>query len=325
MRHICFLLLCLFIVAVYWSPVQVSAAPLVGIHILEPSELDNADQALKDLDSKYVTIPIRTDDLDHKKWRQFFETAEQKNIIPIVRLATEYDTESDAWKIPTRQDIVRFAHFFSAMPWNGDKRYVIIFNEPNHSNEWGGTINAAGYADVLSFSSSWLKTEPFDYVVLPAGLDAAAPSGAKTMESFEYIDEMVEAEPDILSKIDMWNSHAYPNPGFSSSAYKSAKNAIDGWEYELNYLSSKHETDLDVMITETGWDQRNFSQYQLTQYYEHALETVWNDSRIKGITPFILNGNNGIFNHFSFLLPDGSPSPQMKALIAAKGRISDKL
>lgn len=309
-----------------WHVHLVSAQPIVGMHILDPMEISKVSDSLSQGDDQwtYVTIPITTNDLDHKKWRTFFETAHQQKIKPIIRLATTYDPVTDAWHVPEKLDIVRFGQFFSAMPWSGE-RYIIMFNEPNHAKEWGGEVNPESYAEILRFAADWFNTEPFEYVVLPAGLDAAAPNGSETMDSFTFIDAMMTAEPDLLSKIDVWNSHAYPNPAFSSSAYRSAKNAIDGWEYELEYLSDNYGADLRVIITETGWDQRNISQWQLTQYYQYALEYVWNDSRVKGITPFILNGNNGVFNHFSFLLPDGSPSPQMKALIAAKQNISDKL
>lgn len=320
-RFLLFIFLSVSSLTLFSTPIQ--AKPSVGIHILETREIDDIDKVFSQEKEIFITIPIRTDQLDHKQWQEFFTKADEKNLIPLIRLATVYNPESDAWQIPTRSEIVKFAHFFSAMPWQGP-RYIIFFNEPNHAKEWGGMIDPADYADVLSFATQWFETEPFDYVLLPAGLDAAAPNGASTMDSFDFIDAMVEAEPMILDQIDVWNSHAYPNPGFSSSAYRSAKNAIDGWEYELAYLKNNYNKEFQVIITETGWDQRNFSQWQLTQYYEHALTSVWNDNRIRGITPFILQGNNGVFNHFSFLLPDGSPSPQMKALLAAKQAVADK-
>lgn len=319
--------LSIFVCALFFGlPEIIEAHPNVGIHILDPSEIDEAAEHFVPSPQKqvFVTVPIRVDQLNHQQWQTFFRKVEEYQLIPIIRLATEYDQELEAWRRPTRADIVRFAQFFAAMPWYGD-RYIVIFNEPNHAKEWGGQIDVESYNEILAFAADWFHTDHFSYKVLPGGLDAAAPNGAETMDSFDFIDKMVIDDPDILTKIDVWNSHAYPNPAFSSSAYRSAKNAIDGWKYEVAYLRENYQIDLDVFITETGWDQRQFSQWQLTDYYEHALTNVWNDSKVKAVTPFILKGNNGIFDHFSFLMPDGQPSRQMKALLAAKEKLEINL
>lgn len=319
-----FICLLLFITT---SASVTASYPVVGMHILETEEIGLATKHFKRPDNhwSYITIPIRKDQMDQSKWQAFFDECQRLQLIPLVRLVTEFDPNKGAWEKPSRHDVVEFAEFFSDLNWPTTKRHIIIFNEPNHDGEWGGEISPEEYADILQFSLDWFETESYPYEVIPAGLDAAAPNGPKTMDSFRFIDKMFAARPQLVEKLTVWNSHAYPNPAFSASAYRSAKNGIDGWKYELNYLNDNYQIDLNVYITETGWDQRGMSQRLLTNYYKHALNTAWNDERILAVTPFILKGQNGIFDHFSFLNSDGSPTPQMKALIAAKEEIRNQL
>src|SRR5690606_27427993 len=82
------------------------ASPKVGMHILDTTEIDSVSQVITGTDPVFVTIPIRLDQLNHSKWREFFTQAKKKNIVPIVRLATTYNSELEAWEIPSRADIV---------------------------------------------------------------------------------------------------------------------------------------------------------------------------------------------------------------------------
>ena len=100
---------------------------------------------------------------------------------PIVRLVTRF--EHDAWIVPTRKDIVDMVAVLSKLDLpQPSERIVIIFNEPNHTKEWGGHIDPVEYAQVLQFAADWMHTEMLGYVVLPAGLDLDAPNGKTTME-----------------------------------------------------------------------------------------------------------------------------------------------
>jgi hypothetical protein len=293
---------------------------VLGVHILETTEVDQAAKIA--VDNKdgwgYVTIPIRLDQLNPVQWQKFFDTAREKKLIPIVRLATEINKSS--WRKPTKADIVVLAGFLSGLDWKTDKRYVIIFNEPNQSKEYGNEIDPQDYAQLLSFACDWFHTDNRGYVVLPAGLDAAAPNGKQTMESIEYLGRMLTAEPDLFNKIDGWTSHAYPNPDFAASAYKNGKNSLWGWKFEWEFIKKKTGREMDIFITETGWDQSKVKEARLFDYYNYAFKNIWSDTRIKAVTPFVLNGNNGIFDGFSLYDSDGSPTPQLEALMRAKAK-----
>lgn len=296
---------------------------LLGIHILEPEEVEKASEFIQAPDEhwSFVTVPIRLDQMDKNRWQRFFDKCEELHIIPLIRLATVFDKEG-VWRAPTEADVIKTAQFLTQLNWPTHQLHVILYNEPNHAKEWGGKISPEEYSEIAAFAADWFATESKEYIVLPAGLDAEAPNGPATMESSLFIRRMVNANPDILDKFDAWNSHSYPNPAFSASAYSSGKNRLDGWRYELNFLQSNYGKEFDVYITETGWDQSNLTEKRLSDYYYYALTEIWNDHRVKAVTPFILQGNNGVFDDFSFINLNGSPTKQMEALETARNRLN---
>jgi hypothetical protein len=258
-----------------------------------------------------VTIPVGLSDLDkHEQWQAFFYKAKQARIIPLVRLTTRFNTETNAWEVPSKHDIVVLSDFLRELPWPSDERYVIVFNEPNHAAEWGGEINPEEYGQILDFAADWFHTEQAEYTVLPAGLDFAAPNGPTTMEAFTYLDRLSAANPVVLSKLDAWNSHSYPNPGFVSSPQRTGQNSLRGFEYELAYLKEKTGRDFEVFITETGWRDTAATNRWLSSYYQYARQHIWSHPQVKAITPFILQGSPGPFAQFSFLDAAGQPTPQ---------------
>lgn len=301
-----------------WWPQRIYATGAVlGIHILEPEEVEAAREVMDKREGHwgYVVVPMRLDQLDYQRWQEFFDKAQELSIVPIVRLASEID--GNKWKRPTRADVVEQVEFLSRLNWHVDKRRVIVYNEPNHAGEWGGGVDVEDYGALLKFAAEWMHTEDENYVVLPAGLDAAAPNGSETMDSLVFVRRMAEAEPEVLKVIDAWTSHSYPNPGFSASVYNQGKNGLWGFDYELGLVEELSGRELPVYITETGWDQTKVTVGQLEAYYSYSMEEIWSDERVAAVTPFILNGNNGLFEGFSFKRPDGSPSAQMRAWLSA--------
>jgi len=291
----------------------------LGVHILNLDEALQAKQVVKlenDQDTwNYLTIPLTLKDLSRKEdWQQFFDVSREQKLIPLVRLTTEYNAENDAWEIPTKKNIYDQIEFLSSLDWPTDKKHIIIFNEVNHAKEWGGSINPEEYSEVLRFAADWAHTENNGFVVLPAGLDLAAPNGYKTKEAFTYLNQMLQADPDIFEVVDVWNSHSYPNPGFSSSPTRYAQNSLRGYQYELNYLKQKTAKDFNVMITETGWDSNPRLDKWLSSYYSYAMQHIWSDDKVLAVTPFVLKGSPGPFEGFSFFDENDQPTQQYHAL-----------
>jgi hypothetical protein len=304
------------------TSVTASTGKVLGIHILTPHELDDASALVRTDDEtwQYLTIPVTLNDLDKKQeWQQFFDNAKQKKMIPLVRLASK--AEGAAWTVPTRKDVVDLLEFLDSLEWPTEDRHVIIFNEVNHAKEWGGTIAPEDYTDILRFAADWAHSEKNRYIVLPAAMDLAAPNGKITMEAFNYLNRMHQHDPEIFQVVDAWNSHSYPNPGFSSSPRLTAQNSIRGFEHELRYLKDKTGKDYQVYITETGWVENRQTRRWLESYYTYALQHIWSHPQVVAVTPFVLRGDPGPFSDFTFLDKDNKPTLHYTALRRALERL----
>lgn len=275
--------------------------------LLEAQNLDDSDPWF------YITVPFSLKDADNlPEWQMHFNEAKKARVIPIVRLVTE--PEGETWKIPDRADIVKQVNALAALEWPTSKKRVIIYNELNHAKEWGGKIDPAGYADILRFASQWAKATDPEFVVLPAALDLAAPNGKVTIDAFSFWNQVFAEDPEIMNYVDAWNSHSYPNPGFSAPPTASGKNSLRGYTHELEFLADKGVRDMTVYITETGWEENWMTARRLTNWYRTAVEDIWlPDERVVAVTPFVYRGAPGPFSDFSFLDADGKPTLQHEA------------
>lgn len=301
----------------------------LGIHILSINEVERAKTVVA-LDThkeqwNYVTIPLTLNDLKAKKaWQDFFNKSKEFRIIPLVRLTTRFNKEQNVWEVPTKRNIVNQINFLSSLDWPTDEKHIIAYNEVNQAKEWGGNINPEEYTRVLRFVADWAHTENKNYVVLPAGLDLAAPNGIQTQEAFSFLNSMLAHDPNIFEVVDIWNSHSYPNPGFSSSPTRIAKNSLRGYQFELDFLKQKTGRDFNVMITETGWEENAGLSKWLASYYSYAFEHIWSDKRVLAVTPFVLKGAPGPYAGFSFLDENDKPTNQFYALQSALKKILAK-
>lgn len=293
----------------------------IGIHILFPSELEKAAALVNSSggDWGYVTIPIQATDRDLVKWQLFMNQAKKLHLIPIIRLATSGDYFKQAvWRKPTDADIMDFANFLGSLSWPVKNRYVVIFNEVNRGDEWGGIVNPAEYASLLSYAVTVFKTVSPDFFLISAGLDNAAPNkmenGVQTfMNEYEYMRQMNIAVPNIFSQVDGLASHAYPNPGFSTPPTYQGTESIASFRYERSLAEGMGSKPLPVFITETGWSKDAVGNLA-AGYLQQAVTTVWSDPGVVAITPFLLQAADGPFKKFSFLNPDSSITAIYNAL-----------
>ncbi len=294
---------------------QTLNSQILGMHILHPDEINQFRQIYKDEAWRFVTIPLTLNDIGkHQEWQQFFDQAYQLKVIPIVRLSTRFDTNLNAWQIPSRKDIVSLANFLSNLDWHQNEKFVIVFNEVNHAAEWGGKIDPLLYGGTLKFTSSWFRSEGRNYKILPAAMDLAANNSHETREAFSYLKSLYDFDNGIFDSIDYWNSHSYPNPDFAASPTKKGQNSVRGFTYELNWLKNKTGKDFEVFITETGWASSYLTNYYLDDYYLYALQHIWSDARVKAVTPFLMKGSPGPFASFSFFDAANNPTIQLFSL-----------
>ena len=271
--------------------------------ILEISSLVNSSGG----DWGYVSLVIQEDDRNREKWQAVFNSMRRIHLIPIVRLATRID--GDAWKKPTIDSISDWLSFFNALNWPIENRYVVLFNEPNHANEWGRSIDPKGYAELATAFAKAFHAASEDYFVLPAGLDVSAATDGRSLDAASYLKQMYDAKPELFDLLDGWVSHSYPNPAFSGSAHGYGRGTVRSYAWEREYLRSLGVTkSYPIFITETGWVHsfgvtNNFSLLSpeaVGSALKQASVGAWTDASIVAITPFIFNYQGLPFDHFSW-------------------------
>ncbi len=280
-----------------------------GIHVVDPNDIPDTATLINSSngDWGYVTIVIPETDRNTDKWQQIFNQMRRLHLIPLVRLATH--TEGSSWTVPKAESIEDWVSFLNSLNWPVENRYVILFNEPNHANEWGGSIDPEGYARIATELAKKLKDASEDFFILPAGLDASAASDGSSMDEYEYVRRMVVEKPEILTILDGWTSHSYPNPGFSGSPYANGRGTLRSFVWELDLLSRLGiQKNLPVFITETGWIHAEGKTMNpsfltidsVTQNIQIAVNSVWRDTRVVAVTPFVFSYQDYPFDHFSW-------------------------
>jgi hypothetical protein len=308
--------LLLFCIAFFFPPhVQAIYDPTsvpnnkYGIHIVDSNDIPDVVPLVNSTggDWGYVTMILDDAQRDHDHWQTMFNEMRRLHLIPIVRLATH--VEGTVWAKPVSDRFYEIVQLLDGLNWPTENRYVILYNEPNHANEWGGSINPEEYADDLVAFGTALKRANPDFFILPAGLDASAGGDGEAMGEGEFLQRMITHNPQILTVIDGWTSHSYPNPGFSGSPYAVGRGTLTTYQWELSLLTSLGLTrELPVFITETGWQHSEgksaelglLSSDRVGANLQVAAQTVWSDAKIAAVTPFLFNYQDIPFDHFSF-------------------------
>ncbi len=279
-----------------------------GIHILFPSELQKASELVNSTNGEwgYITIPLQVGDRDLVRWQTFMDECKRLKLIPIIRLSTEGDFSNTAvWRIPTEEDILDSANFLDSLNWPIENRYVIVFNEMNRFDEWGGeTPDPKRYADLLEYSIDVFKARSNNFFMIMGGLDNSAPNdGVKYFDNFKYLKDIISYKPELFNKIDGFSSHSYPNPGFSRPPSSNLVEGISTYKFEYDLVNSVTSRKIPVFITETGWSSTAVGDDKVAEYIKTSYETIWekDKDKIVAVTPFLLNSQGGPFDTFSFI------------------------
>ena len=277
-----------------------------GIHIFDENDLNDAARLVNSSggDWGYVTFVITEGERDRDRWQKVFDKMRRLHLIPIIRIATKAD--GDTWQKPNEAEINNWVAFLNSLNWVVQNRYVIIGNEPNHAQEWGGSVSPEEYASYFVYFSKALKAASSDFFVLPAALDASAGNIRDTMEESIFIRRMLKTQTSFFEYADGWASHSYPNPDFSGSEFDRGKGTTSTFSWELYFLETLGVTkELPVFITETGWSHK-VSDEEIAKRLAYAFKNTWIDKRIVAVTPFILNYTAPPFDDFSWKKADGS-------------------
>ncbi|NOY15105.1 MAG: hypothetical protein GXP43_02705 [bacterium] len=283
------------------GPARAEADRKIGVHILFPGEIEAAAEAVGE--GGYVVVPISMADWQKlEKWQVFMEEAKKLKLKPILRLVTYAD--GAVWRRPEMVDAVDWANFLSLLDWPAGDRWVIVFNEPNHANEWGGVIDPEGYALILKEFAVKLHAKDTNFKVLPAAMDMAAGWTKETMPAQIYLRRVWSRLPEFDDLADGWNAHAYPNPAFSARPRVDRQNNIASYKYEISWFKDFYKTGWTkpIFITETGWSKRSLNEKTIKEYAEFSWQSVWKkDKQLKAVVWFLLNGSPGPFADFSLM------------------------
>lgn len=278
-----------------------------GIHILFPAEIHKAAELVNSAggDWGYVTIPIQYSDRDLDKWQNFMDDAAKLHVIPILRIATDADhANTNVWRKPNEYDVVDFVNFLNSLSWPTQNKYVMVYNELNRNDEWGGQPpSPEEYADFLSYAINVFKSQSPDFFIIAAGLDNASPNdGVKYLDNFVYLRRMGQHNPDVFKKIDGFSSHSYPNPNFAQPPSKTKQEGTSTYLYEIDIIRQYAGEKKPVFITETGWNGDAVSEKTIAEYYATVMTEFWGqDADVIAVTPFILESNGGPYDKFSFI------------------------
>jgi hypothetical protein len=235
----------------------------------------------------HVVELIRHNDLRPEKWQRFFDAVADEGLVPIVRISTVKNANSQWWDAPPKDadggyqgEAERFRRLFDAIQWRIPTVVVTVGNEPNRPDEWSGAPNPADYARYLrDMATAFHKVRGVRVVVLNAGLDAYAPSeeapGGRVIDAERFIEEVHAADPRVFDLLDGWASHSYPigpfmeHPGRQELKVDDIRldaperrpvagappnRGVNGYAWELWKLERLGvRRALPVYITETGW------------------------------------------------------------------------
>ncbi len=284
---------------------------IFGLHLTQTSDIDDAAKIVNSNggDWGWATIVIRTDQLDYQTWQDFFNKCRKYHIIPIIRLATI--NQNGVWKKPEYADIDNLANFLNSLNWPTLDQHIILFNEVNHAQEWGGTVDPKSYTDISIYAIQKFKSLNSHFILLSAGLDLAAPQKLPDFESAEnFINVVTQYNREYWQQIDGIASHSYPNHGFVGTPNDSGEHSILGYQWELATLKNFGITkNFPVYITETGWPHREgesnnnifYTTTTTASFLIDALSKWQKDDRVVAVTPFIFNYPYAPFDHFSWI------------------------
>src|SRR4030042_3361094 len=277
-----------------------------GIHLAVPAyeDLEKAtDLVNANGDWGYVTLVMQEDDLNKEKWQGVFNQARRLHLIPIIRLATSF--EHGHGRAPRADEAPKCAEFLNSLNWVVKNRFVVLFNEPNRADEWGGKVNPQDFAEVVFSFSKTLKSVNPDFLVMMAGFDSAAPSSLPQYEDeVAFLRKALASQKNLFDYLDGWASHSYPK-----SRFNYGRNSIFNYQWELSLLKNLGiKKNLPVFITEPGWchqegetlDLSFPTQETVARLTQNYFLQLLNDHRVVAFTPFILNYPQEPFDHYSW-------------------------
>lgn len=266
-------------------------------------------------------------------WVDFVNEAYNRNLIPIVRLQGTHG--GPYWNKPEPDapgDYTSIAQAYRRVVEGLPRRdnrplYVEIWNEPNLDIEWSGRPDPVEYAEFLVDVAAAIRAIGDPRIRILNG--ALSPGG--NYNNLAFIDGMATV-PGAMQAFDLWASHPYPGnhpPQYNihdgTAIYTDA--TIDSYKLELERLAAHGRTNVQVLLTETGYalGQNNFgfegyppiSEENRADYIKRALRDYWAHwPEVLGVCPYELVDPKGDWWVWDFLYRDGTHHWQYDSVAA---------
>ncbi|MBC7265260.1 MAG: DUF11 domain-containing protein [Chloroflexi bacterium] len=266
-------------------------------------------------------------------WVDFVNEAYNRNLIPIVRLQGTHG--GPYWNKPEPDapgDYTSIAQAYRRVVEGLPRResrplYIEIWNEPNLDIEWSGRPDPVEYAEFLVDVAAAIRAIGDPRIRILNG--ALSPGG--NYNNLAFIDGMATV-PGAMQAFDLWASHPYPGnhpPEYNihdgTATYIDA--TIDSYKLELDRLAAHGRTNVQVLLTETGYalGQNNFGfegyppigEENRADYIKRALGDYWARwPEVLGVCPYELVDPKGDWWMWDFVYRDGTHHWQYDSVAA---------
>lgn len=267
------------------------------LYIWATADLANANGG----DWGYITVVWTADDREARaaelNLQVFLDRCYEFEVQPIIRVATKfqpklYPTAVDpmmrprgpqqttgvegVWARPDWDEPQKWREYFEKGRWPNRRVWIVAGNEPNLGREWGGAVDAAGYARYLDhFLDVFEGSDRFR--VVNGALDISNTTELPIMQDgMEFLDEMAAAVPRLFSRLPAWASNPYkvtsrgPGVRFTHLAY----------EAEFDRIGRE----MPVIITEAGALETGDEQ-EIARFYADAYKDWAADPKVIAATP----------------------------------------
>jgi hypothetical protein len=274
------------------------------LYIWAASDLVNANGG----DWGYITVVWTIQDREERNaeynLQMFLDRCFEFHLQPIIRLATKFEAKKletlpgekpvkpneqgaeGSWARPDWDEPAKWRAYFEAGNWPTRQAWIVVGNEPNLGREWGGEVDAAGYARYLAhFLDVFQGASRFD--VVAGALDISNTTAMPVMQdAFEFLDGMAAAVPGIFERLPAWASNPYKQLGRG----RSVRFTHRAYEAELDHIGRE----MPVLITEAGHLDTGDDD-EIARFYQEAFTDWMADPKVIAATPLFWHPDRNDF------------------------------
>lgn len=212
---------------------------------------------------KQLIYPIYPGTAASDSWKQFVQACYDRDLIPVLRLATYGDGGN--WAKPpadspgvytTMANTIK--NIVAALPKDDQyPMYIEVLNETNNSGEWSGSPNPIEYGQFLVQVAAALRSLGDARIKITNG--GLSPGGS--YNNIAYIEQMCANVPGFTDSFDAWATHPYtglpPEQNFHDGSAPAGSYPIDSYVPELEVLARYGRTNVKIIATEGGYHGTN--------------------------------------------------------------------